>query len=137
MEAAFKLAGDVGRDALATGGWAEEVEDLGKEMRPLKSAIALLLAQTKAKVRLFLFFFFSSFNGGPDFVSSLSFADRHPLSLFYDGRSLRYCSSSRRSDSRRVRIRCRPSSDAGSVRPSFSQFRREFPLSNLLIFSNR
>ncbi|KAL7411716.1 hypothetical protein BDY24DRAFT_395805 [Mrakia frigida] len=49
MEAAFKLAGDVGRDALATGGWAEEVEDLGKEMRPLKSAIALLLAQTKAK----------------------------------------------------------------------------------------
>jgi len=50
MEAAYKLAGDVGRDALILGGWAEEGEDLGKEMRPLKSAIAVLLAQTKAKV---------------------------------------------------------------------------------------
>lgn len=78
MEAAFKLAGDVGRDALATGGWAEEAEDLGKEMRPLKSAIALLLAQTKAKVRLFLFFFFSSFNEGlTSFLPFLSQTDTH------------------------------------------------------------
>lgn len=49
LDASHKLAGDIGRDALVLGGWAEEAEDLGKEMRPLKSSIALLLAQMKSK----------------------------------------------------------------------------------------
>lgn len=48
MESAWKLAGDIGRDTSAVVPGELVNEKMGKEGRPLKSAIGLLLAQIKA-----------------------------------------------------------------------------------------